>query len=769
MKKNDTGSSSVNNPKAPKPVELEKHMKLLLQNIPSALLRLDRESRLVYGSNAFLKLMGLDDFESINGRSLGELHTLTGNDDLAGPIIALFQYVEKGNQSVNAEVLMNFPAVGKKRPFTIQASRLVDEDGAFDGVIALCHDVTETRNAESEDRTQIMLDATPLACFLMGEDGTIYDCNKEAITLFGAESKQDFEEHFFDFMPEYLPDGQLLCRDEALNRLHAVIVNGRLCFEWVHRRLNGRLFPAEVTLVRVNWQGGCRIAAYVRDLTEIRANEEKRRQAESRARTMLDAMPSACIFLDDTGLAVDCNIAAPRLFGVAHKEEFLERYYDWMPEYQRDGLHSITEKHRLIQEVFKTGYSCFQWMHRTASGEELPAEVTLVRVEWNGIFCIAAYIRDLRGLYEKEKEAREAEKRVLSMLDATPLVCSLWDESGNMIDCNRHALDILEVKEKSDYINGFFDLNPEFQPNGEPTGEKALRMIKAAFETGYQRFDWMYRTARGEPLPVETTLRRIPWKGDYRLAAYSRDLREFIAAQNEKNEAEERTLAMLNATPLGCTLWNENAVMIDCNQQILDLLGVKEKPDYLNRFFDFNPEFQPDGELTAKKAKRFGKAAFETGYQCFDWTYRTAGGELLPVETTLRRISWKGDYRLAAYSRDLREFIAAQNEKSEAEERVHQMLDTSPFICTMWDENRNIIDCNKETLRIFGVTDKAEFLKTFPKGFSPEYQSDGSPSHLKGIAAVQTALDRGFYRYECTYLTTEGELLPTETILNRIA
>ncbi|MDR3333484.1 MAG: PAS domain-containing protein, partial [Treponema sp.] len=624
MKKSVTGAAGPNNPDTKRLNEQktpERYMRLLLQNIPSALL--DRESRLVYCSNAFLKLMGVDDFESINGRSLDELHV--------GPVLELFEYLKKGNQTVNSEVLMNFPGIGEKRWFTIQGSRLVDDEGVFDGVLALCHDGIEAKNSESEERT----------------------------------------------------------------------------------------------------------------------------------RTMLDAMPLACVFLDDRGLAIDCNAAAPRLFEVTCKAEFLERYYDWMPEYQRDGLHSITEKHRRIQEVFKTGYSCFQWMHRTASGEELPTEVILVRVEWDGIFCIAAYIRDLRGLYEKEKETREAEKRVLSMLDATPLACSLWDENGNMIDCNQYALDILGVKEKSDYINGFFDLNPEFQPNGEPTGEKALRMIKAAFETGYQRFDWMYRTAQGEPLPVETTLRRISWKGGYRLAAYSRDLRGIYEKEKETREAEERVRAMLDATPLACTLWDENAVMIDCNQETLDLLGVKEKSDYLNRFFDLNPEYQSDGEPTIQKSKRLGKAAFETGYQRFDWMYRTAQGEPLPVETTLRRISWKGGYRLAAYSRDLREFIAAQNEKSEAEERMRQMLDTSPYICTMWDENRNIIDCNRETLRIFGVTDKAEFLKTFPKGFSPEYQSDGSLSHLKGIAAVQTALDRGFYRYECTYLTTEGELLPT--------
>jgi PAS domain S-box-containing protein len=753
-----------------KPVELDKQMDLLLQHISSALLRLDRESRLIYCSATFLKLMAVDDFERINRRSLLELHQLTGNEALVGPVLKLFEYLEKGNQSVRADVLMNFPGLAEARTFTIEASRVLNEEGAFDGVIALCHDVTETKNSESDERTRIMLDATPLACFLMNKDGYIYDCNGEALNLFGAESKQDFKERFFfRFMPEYQSNGNH-SHSEALNRIRIVLTSGdRMHFEWEHIAVSGKTFPTEVTLVCVDGQGDSCIAAYVRDLTEIKANEEKRRLAESRARTMLDAMPLACVLLNDIGQAIDCNVAAIQLFEVESKEIVLKQYYDWMPEYQPNSLPSLTETYRLIQEVFKTRYQCFTWMYQTASGAALPSEVTLVRVEWNSIFCIAAYIRDLRGIYEKEREAREAEERTLAMLNSSPLACSLWDENGIMIDCNQEALELLKLEEKSAYINGFLNVNPEIQPDGEPTHKKAMRLIKAAFETGYQRFNWMYRTALGEDLPVETILRRIPWKGDYRLAAYSRDLREFIAAQNEKNEAEERTLAMLDATPLACTLWGENGLMLDCNQEVLELLGLKEKRDYLTRFFELNPEHQPDGESSVSKADRLGKAALASGYQRFNWMYHTAQGEDLPTETILRRIPWKGGYRLAAYSRDLREFIAAQNEKNEAEERMRQMLDTSPLICTMWDANLNLIDCNKEALRVFGATDKETFLKTFPLSFISEYQSDGAATHVRGIAALQIALKTGYYQYECTYLTAQGEPLPTETIHIRIA
>jgi PAS domain S-box-containing protein len=673
VKENNTGFSSLNNLEIMKPIELDKQMDLLLQHIPSALLRLDRENRLIYCSAAFLKLMAVDDFERINQRSLTELHLLTRNEALAGPVLKLFEYLKSGNRSVRAEVLMNFPGLDGTRTFTIEAARVLDEDGAFDGVVALCHDVTETKNSESDERTRIMLDATPLACFLMNKDGYVYDCNWEALNLFGAESKHDFKENFFfRFMPEYQSNGNHSC-SEALNRIHTVLITGgRMRFEWEHATVSGKTFPAEITLVCVDGQGGSRVAAYVHDLTEIKANEERRCLAESRVHTMLDAMPLACVLLNDIGQAIDCNVAALQLFEVASKEDVLKQYYGWMPEYQPDGLPSLTEKYRRIQEVFKTGYSCSPWMYQTTSGAALPVEVTLVRVEWNSIFCIAAYIRDLRGIYEKEKEAREAEERTLAMLNSSPLACSLWDENGAMIDCNQEALELLGLEKKSTYINGFFDVNPEFQPNGESTYKKATRLIKAAFETGYQRFDWMYRTTWGEDLPVETILRRIPWKGDYRLAAYSRDLREFIAAQNEKNEAEERMRQMLDTSPLICTMWDANLNLIDCNKEALRVFGVTDKETFLKTFpLSFIPEYQSDGAATHPRGVAALRIALKTGYYQYECTYLTAEGEPLPTETIHIRIAWKDSYHIIVYCRDLRSINEKEKKILQAKEALH--------------------------------------------------------------------------------------------------
>ncbi len=144
----------------------------------------------------------------------------------------------------------------------------------------------------------------------------------------------------------------------------------------------------------------------------------------------------------------------------------------------------------------------------------------------------------------ENKGRADADERTQTMLDATPLAASFWDADGNMLDCNMEAVRLFGLASKAEYIEHFYELNPEYQPDGTLTAEKAAAEIAAAFETGYRRFEWEYRMRDGTPLPVETVLVRVPWKGEYRLAAYSRDLRDIRAAEQERREAVEHGLEM---------------------------------------------------------------------------------------------------------------------------------------------------------------------------------------------------------------------------------
>ncbi|MDR1701258.1 MAG: response regulator [Sporomusaceae bacterium] len=123
-------------------------------------------------------------------------------------------------------------------------------------------------------------------------------------------------------------------------------------------------------------------------------------------------------------------------------------------------------------------------------------------------------------------EVKAEHERIKLMLDATPLSCRLWDRNYNLIECNEAAIKLFNLKNKQEYIKRYFELSPEYQPDGSKTSEKARAIIYEAFIKGACTHEWMYQMLDGTLVPSELTLVRVPYGNDFAVATYSRDLRE---------------------------------------------------------------------------------------------------------------------------------------------------------------------------------------------------------------------------------------------------
>ena len=143
------------------------------------------------------------------------------------------------------------------------------------------------RMVEAEERIRIMLDATPLCCFLWDEDMNILDCNAEAHRLFNFPNKKEFFEHFYELMPAYQPDGKH-SKTEVVRKLRQALMTGFLKFEWMHQKLDGEFIPTEIYLVRVRYGRKWIVAAYVHDMRELKAMLGEMRKKEEELRVARD-------------------------------------------------------------------------------------------------------------------------------------------------------------------------------------------------------------------------------------------------------------------------------------------------------------------------------------------------------------------------------------------------------------------------------------------------------------------------------------------------
>ncbi len=150
-----------------------------------------------------------------------------------------------------------------------------------------------------------------------------------------------------------------------------------------------------------------------------------------------------------------------------------------------------------------------------------------------------------RGIREVQSRTRESDERVRIMLDATPLCCNFWDEDLNNVECNEAATQLFGLQNKQEYLDRFFELSPEIQPDGRPSSEKAAENIHKAFTEGRAVFEWMHQKLDGTPVPAEITLVRVERANGLFVVGYTRDLREYKKMMEEIDH-KDRLLHTVN-------------------------------------------------------------------------------------------------------------------------------------------------------------------------------------------------------------------------------
>ena len=130
----------------------------------------------------------------------------------------------------------------------------------------------------------------------------------------------------------------------------------------------------------------------------------------------------------------------------------------------------------------------------------------------------------------------------------------------------------------------------------------------------------------------------------------------------EKDKADERMRIMFNSMPLGANMHNDDFSSFECNDSALNLFGLSSKDEYLKKFFQLSPEYQPDGILSSEKMAKVDAKVLTDGYCRFEWMHQNLNGEPIPCEIILVRVKFGNEFFIAGYMRDLREIKAAMAE-----------------------------------------------------------------------------------------------------------
>ncbi|WP_350647195.1 EAL domain-containing protein [Pseudomonas sp. HY13-MNA-CIBAN-0226] len=173
---------------------------------------------------------------------------------------------------------------------------------------------------QSEARFRALFERSPDPTWILRRGGICSDANAAALEVFGYEELATLHKiKATDISPLFQSDGQPTT-SKAQAMLNTAIEKGVHRFEWLHKRADGSVFPAEVTLSTVNLSDELMLYAVVRDISDRKKIEQALLTQTALLQDVVDNAPSLIYVFDIEGNLQLCNLMFERAIGLSFED-----------------------------------------------------------------------------------------------------------------------------------------------------------------------------------------------------------------------------------------------------------------------------------------------------------------------------------------------------------------------------------------------------------------------------------------------------------------
>jgi len=194
---------------------------------------------------------------------------------------------------------------------------------------------TFAENPKEEDsRFRTFFERANEAIFVV-RDGTFRDCNPKTLEMFRCSRDDILGLSPPDLSPTYQPDGRL-SSEAAAEVVNKALAGEPQSFEWLHRRMDGELFYANVSLSSVVFDGNNYVIGFVRDVNDLKIANDRLAAIVAEQNAITNSLPDLVFKLNHEGRLMWWNKVMLELTGLKETELKLKPFSELIMD--EDGV-----------------------------------------------------------------------------------------------------------------------------------------------------------------------------------------------------------------------------------------------------------------------------------------------------------------------------------------------------------------------------------------------------------------------------------------------
>ena len=419
------------------------------------------------------------------------------------------------------------------------------------------------RLVQSEIRHRTLFESGPDAIFILKE-GRFIDCNAFALTMFGDESGAGIlEKAPWELSPPAQADGRA-SREKAEEILASVLAGAPARFVWRHRRVDGELFDAEVSLNRMEAGDETLLQAIVRDVTQRSLMEGALRESEERFARLVEASFEG-IAVSEQGRVVDCNPQLARMLGYEPAEMIGMYVASFVAPESRDFVAS---------RISAGSDEPYEHIALRKDGSTFPVEVRARHLGHDGQNVRLSAVRDMSERRKMEEDLRVIRRAV----EQSPASIVITDTAGAIQYANPGFLEVTGYSMK-DVIGQ----NPRILKSGDTPPEVYAKLWSTITGGGVWRGEFCNRKKNGELYWEDAAISGVTSEADgvTHFVAVKVDITERKQAELALARSEERYRDLVEQLPDGVYRSTHEGRFLEVNPAFVRILGYDSKEELM--------------------------------------------------------------------------------------------------------------------------------------------------------------------------------------------